>query len=379
MFQVRPYCAYTPLMMSRFATLFTKLRPAWLLIAAASLVPALLNAVTSYLSARFAGRASADWSALAFAALLWMVFGLLTLIPYALAQRYPLRRETLGRSVAAHCTGASLFWLGWTLMGGVLGLLLRVRSTRDPLPRYFVTAMLSNLTLCVFVYFTVLGCIFAFSYYQEAREREAQQARLAAQLAEARLSALRMQLNPHFLFNSLNAIAVLVRDQNTRDASRMLELLGGVLRQVLQSKTRQEVTLDEELRFIEKYLAIEQVRFSDRLQVRWSVEDSVRDALAPEFVLQPLVENAIRHGVAKRGAAGLIDITARASDNEVVLSIQDDGPGYHPVAEAGVGLANTRARLATLFGEAGQLQVVNAEGGGAIATVRFPMRRRSDG
>ncbi len=177
----------------------------------------------------------------------------------------------------------------------------------------------------------------------------------------------------------LNAIAVLVRDQNTRDASRMLELLGGVLRQVLQGETRQEVTLDEELRFIEKYLAIEQVRFSDRLQVQWFIEPAVRDALAPEFILQPLVENAIRHGVAKRGEAGLIDITARESDGEVVLSVRDDGPGYHPISDAGVGLANTRARLATLFGETGQLEVVNAEGGGATATVRFPLRRRGDG
>src|SRR5262245_21078696 len=185
-----------------------------------------------------------------------------------------------------------------------------------------------------------------------------------------------MQLNPHFLFNSLNAIAVLVRDQNTRDASRMLELLGGVLRQVLQSEARQEVTLDEELRFIEKYLAIEQVRFSDRLQVRWSIESAVRDALVPEFILQPLVENDIRHGVAKRSEAGLIEITARESASEVALSIQDNGPGYHPVSDSGVGLANTRARLSTLFGETGQLEVAGAEGGGTITTLRFPLRRR---
>jgi hypothetical protein len=130
-------------MMSRFATLFTKLRPAWLLIAAASIVPALLNAVTLYLSARFAGRASADWSALAFTALLWMVFGLLTLIPYALAQRYPLRRETLGRSVAAHCAGAPLFWLGWTLMGGVLGLLLQSKTRQE-------VTLDSEISICAF-------------------------------------------------------------------------------------------------------------------------------------------------------------------------------------------------------------------------------------
>ena len=137
------------------------------------------------------------------------------------------------------------------------------------------------------------------------------------------------------------------------------------------------IPLDEELQFIEKYL--EQVRFSDRLQVRWSIASEVRDALVPEFILQPLVENAIRHGIAKGAEAGLIEITACESDSEVVLSIQDNGPGYHPMSDAGVGLANMRARLATLFGETGRLEVVNAEGDGATATVLFPLRRRGDG
>jgi LytS/YehU family sensor histidine kinase len=183
-----------------------------------------------------------------------------------------------------------------------------------------------------------------------------------------------MQLNPHFLFNSLNAITVLVRDQNTRDASRMLELLSGVLRQVLQSEKRQEVTLNEELQFIEKYLAIEQVRFSDRLEVRWSIDVNVRDALVPEFILQPLVENAVRHGVAKRSEAGLIEITGRESDGRLVVSVRDNGPGYVAASDAGLGLANTRARLETLFGDAGQLEVLNCDTGGTIATLRFPSK-----
>jgi len=366
-------------MVSRFRNIVSRSRPYWLLIIAASLVPALLNAFTSYLDSRFGGRGSADWRAVAFAAIFWLSFGLLTPLPYALARRYPFRSEAMGRTVAAHLFGALGLCITWTSLSVLAALLLNRQSPQEPLRRYYVSWLLTNLPWSVFLYFTLLGCVYAFSYYREARERESQQARLAAQLAEARLGALRMQLNPHFLFNSLNAIAVLVRDQNTRDASRMLELLSGVLRQVLQSKARQEVTLDEELRFIEKYLAIEQVRFSDRLQVRWFVEDAVRDALTPEFILQPLVENAIRHGVAKRGAAGRIDITARASSSDLVLSVQDDGPGYYPTSETGIGLTNTRARLATLFGEAGQLQVVNVEGGGALATVRFPLRRQGDG
>src|SRR5205085_2131212 len=243
-----------------------------------------------------------------------------------------------------------------------------------PLPRAYAGWVVTSLPWSVFMYFAVLGCVYAVTYFLEAREREMQQARLAAQLADARLGALRMQLNPHFLFNSLNALAVLVRDQNTRDASHMLELLGGVLRQVLHGEKRQEVTLAEELRFIEQYLAIEQVRFSDRLQVRWSIEPNVGNALVPEFILQPLVENAIRHGVSQRGEAGLIEMTGLESDGKLVLSVRDNGPGYFAESAIGVGLANTRARLETLFGDAARLDVLNAEGGGTIATGRFPGR-----
>jgi two-component system, LytTR family, sensor kinase len=352
-------------------------RPFWLLIAAASLVPALLSAFTSYMNLRFGLRGGADWGEVIFAGGQWLFLGALTPITYVLARRYPLKREAaIGRAVAAHFAGALALCIGWTSLNVLLALLLKRYSAQGNFLRSYVGWILTSLPWSVFMYFTIMGCIFAFTYYREARERESQQARLAAQLAEARLGALRMQLNPHFLFNSLNAITVLVRDQNTHDASRMLELLSGVLRQVLQSEKRHEVTLDEELRFIKQYLMIEQVRFSDRLQVRWSIEPTVRDALVPGFILQPLVENAVRHGVAKRSHVGMIEVTARASDDNLVLSVRDNGPGYRPSSDAGVGLANTRARLETLFGETGQLQVVQAEGGsGTIASLRFPLRR----
>ncbi len=352
-------------------------RPYWLLIAGASLVPAVLGAFTSYLNSRLV-RGSVDWTAVAFSAALWLIFGALTPIAYVLARRYPLRRERIARTVIAHIAGALVLCILWTSLGVLLAQVLIRRPRQEPLLVYYFSWILTNLPWSVFLYFTVLGCVFAFTYYREARERESQQSRLAAQLAEARLGALRMQLHPHFLFNSLNAITVLVRDQNTRDASRMLELLSGVLRQVLQSEQRQHVTLDEELQFLEKYLAIEQVRFPDRLQVRWSIEPAVRAALVPEFILQPLVENAVRHGIAKSSDAGTIEVAACQSHGSLILSVQDNGPGYRPESNSGVGLANTRARLVTLFGEAGQLQLRNNDGGGTLATLRFPLRQRPD-
>lgn len=361
-------------MTSRSNSSVVRSRPYWLLIAAATLVPALLNASTTYLNTRFL-RGSADWRAVAFAAILWLAFGALTPIPYVLARRYPISREKNFASIVVHLGGALALCFAWTSAGVLLALPLNRRPPQEAFLRYYLSWTLANLPWSVFLYFTVLGSIFAFTYYREARERESQQARLAAQLAEARLGALRMQLNPHFLFNSLNAITVLVRDQKTRDASRMLELLSGVLRQVLQNEKRQQVTLEDELRFTEQYLAIEQVRFSDRLQVHWQIEPDLRDALVPEFILQPLVENAIRHGVAKHSEAGLIEITVRGANGDLVLTVADNGPGYQPTSNAGVGISNTRARLKTLFGDAGQLEIHNGVGSGTMAMVRFPMKR----
>lgn len=360
-------------MPSRFFNGVTRARPYWLLISIACLVPATLNVFTTYLNARL-GRGTVDWGAITFSGTLWLSFGVLSPITYILARRFPLRRNGIGRTVAAHLGGALVLCFAWTTIGVLLAFVLNSRPRQETFSRYFSSWLLVNLPWSVFLYFAVLGCVFAFTYYREARERESHEARLAAQLAEAKLSALRMQLNPHFLFNSLNAITVLVRDHKVQEASRMLELLSGVLRQVLHSEERQEVTLDEELRFIDQYLAIEQVRFSDRLQVKRVIDPAVRDVTVPGFILQPLVENAVRHGVAKRSHSGLIELRARESNGDLVLSVHDNGPGYSPGPNVGVGLANTRARLETLFGEAGELRVVNDDGG-TIALVRFPLKR----
>jgi LytS/YehU family sensor histidine kinase len=183
-----------------------------------------------------------------------------------------------------------------------------------------------------------------------------------------------MQLNPHFLFNSLNAVSVLVREQNTRAAARMLELLGDMLRQVLRTDQPHQVSLAEELRFVEQYLAIEQVRFSDRLRVEWRIEERARGALVPAFVLQPLVENAIRHGVAKRADAGRVEIQAEIAGDRLRLSVRDDGAGVDERTAEGVGLSNTRERLRTLYGEEADLTLHSVAEGGSEAVVTLPFR-----
>ncbi len=154
----------------------------------------------------------------------------------------------------------------------------------------------------------------------------------------------------------------------------MLELLSDVLREVLRTDEAHETALSHELEFLERYLAIEQIRFSDRLRPRIDIDPAITQAAVPRFLLQPLVENALRHGIAHRLGGGLVQVSAHREGKHLVLTVRDDGPGLQttPDSVSGVGLSNTRARLAALYGSDGTLEVANAEGGGVISTVRLP-------
>jgi LytS/YehU family sensor histidine kinase len=220
----------------------------------------------------------------------------------------------------------------------------------------------------------MLGCVYAYQYFVEARAREAEASRLAALLSASRLDALRMQLNPHFLFNSLNTVLVLVRDKDTALAARMLELIADVLRQVLDTRRPHEVPLADELRFVERYLAIEQVRFSDRLRVDWAIENRALAALVPDLIMQPLVENAIRHGVARRADQGTLTISAQVAGDSLELSVRDDGAGMEQSEPEGIGLSNTKERLQTLYGEVASVTMTRPATGGTEVALRLPYR-----
>lgn len=348
-------------------------RRPWLLLSAACIVPAILDSLQAYLKGRFGEQGAANWRWVAWQGGEWLILGALIPITYVLGRRFPLRQPHLVRHLMVHAGGALLLCIGWASIGIAFGTLL------DTVPAQLVSWMLTTLPWGVFMYFTTLGCVLAVEYFIEAREREAQAARLAAQVAEARLAALRMQFNPHFLFNSLNALLVLVRDRDTVNAERMLELLSEVLRQVLRADSRQEVRLEEELRFLDDYLAVEQIRFSDRLKIVHAVDRRLSDAVVPQFILQPLVENALRHGIGRSMAGGTIEIGARLEGEELVLWVSDDGAGMAAVPNAsGVGLRNTRERLATLYGAGALLELAPRPGGGAVAQLRMPYRRTTD-
>jgi LytS/YehU family sensor histidine kinase len=226
------------------------------------------------------------------------------------------------------------------------------------------------------VYLCVVGIEHASRYFIEARERDVQVARLSEQLAGARFAALQAQVNPHFLFNTLNTIAVLVRD-NERDAAvRIVEQLSEVLRASLSSHRENEVTLGEELELVRQYVAIEQARFSDRLRPEFNIDDSLLTAMVPGFSVQTLVENAIRHGIAKQPDAGRLIVSARKDGDMLEITVVDDGVGIDPdaVLPEGHGIANTQERLRALYGAKATLEVVRRAEGGTIATLRVPFR-----
>jgi two-component system LytT family sensor kinase len=227
------------------------------------------------------------------------------------------------------------------------------------------------------VYMVVLGAGLARNYIvrnkarlDEARRLQAEAAELHAQLADARLNALRTQLNPHFLFNTLNAISTLV-EEDPRGVRRMIARLGDLLRHTLEGD-EQEIPLARELEMLRQYLDIMEVRFQGKLEVSIETEASLDDALVPNLVLQPLVENAFRHGLAPMQTVGRVAVRVVRDDGDLVLTVRDNGRGpANPVRE-GVGLTNTRARLTQLYGTRQRLALTAAEGGGALVEVRFP-------
>jgi len=226
------------------------------------------------------------------------------------------------------------------------------------------------------LFWGVLAAGFARDYFFRFRARERETAQLQTQLAEAKLSALHAQLNPHFLFNTLNAVSSLV-ERDPRGVRRMIARLSELLRYTLDGGNEHEVPLSQELSFLERYLEIMQIRFQDKLEIDMQIGDDARNALVPSLILQPLVENAVKHGVDKIAAPGKIGIRARREVDQLVLTVTDNGPGPAKIArldDAGVGLANTRQRLEQLYGSAQSLTLTDAPDGGTIARIVIPFR-----
>jgi len=278
-----------------------------------------------------------------------------------------------------------LVLLGLAIATTVDSLLRMTRSHWLPRPpgRRFEPGLFDNVVRFEFlddfmIYLAVLGAAIARDYFrryqtrlEETRRLSAEAVRLQAQLAEARLDALRSQLNPHFLFNTLNAVGALV-ERDPRGVRRMIARLSDLLRYNLEESHEQEITVEREADLLRRYMDIMEVRFQGRLETSIDIDDEVRAALLPNLVLQPLVENAFKHGAtADEAKVARVEVRARRVGNELLLAVSNTGPAPS-VSSNGIGLTNTRNRLRELYGSAQSFELRSGDGGGAIAEIRLP-------
>jgi two-component system LytT family sensor kinase len=314
----------------------------------------------------------------------WYVPAAITPLVFRLSHRFRLDAGHWVRGIGVHVLAAVAFSVFHAAcMIGLRALLWpgMYRSPSVPWSTYVQRMYLPNLDWTLMTYSTIAGLSYALGYQRESQARAVKTANLEARLAEARLKTLEAELHPHFLFNTLHAISTLIHVQPDA-ADRMISRLSDLLRITFARSGAARVALQEELEFLQKYLEIEQTRFQDRLSVSYDIDPDTLDAEVPRMILQPLVENAIKHGVAPRNAPGRIRIVAARDGESLRLEVADNGVGLSGSARAklhgGVGLSNTRDRLECLYGAAHQLLFLET-GEGLTVQMQFPFSRLAAG
>ena len=296
----------------------------------------------------------------------WVVF--IPLILW-LTRRLPLERAKWKRNLSIHLLVSIVITILKLVIVGVVSSSVTWIPSRTVSVSYFHTNL--------FTYWALLGFAHAFDFYRKYRERELKASQLEARLAQTQLQVLKMQLHPHFLFNTLHTISSLMH-KDVEAADRMIAQLSDLLRLTLENVGVQEVSLKQELEFLSSYLEIEQTRFQDRLRIETDIDQEALDALVPNLILQPLVENAIRHGIEPYAVPGKVEIRARSENGRLNLQISDDGPGISDAKPSrineGIGLANTKARLEQLYGAAHRFELNNTDNSGLVVSFSIPFK-----
>jgi len=348
---------------------------------------ALVCATQAYLNYLHSGRplpysqVISGWLVCAY---LWAV---LTPFVFLFAKRFPIANERAARSIALHVFfGLFIALLQLALYVFAHHLLLGNASRPFSAWQQFRGLVLTGFHINLLIYLMLIGFYEAFDYYRRYRERERhasqleiEAAKLETQLTRAQLDALRMQMHPHFLFNTLNSVSVLMQEDVTL-ANEMLLRLSELLRLTLSQNQTQEVTLQQELELLRLYLEIERVRFQDRLQVKIEAAPDTLEARVPNLILQPLVENAIRHAVAPRADETLVIVRSARDDGKLRLQVSDNGDGVSLTTKTtnGIGLANTRTRLEKLYGEDQTFELREVNTGGVQVSLTIPFRTEDE-
>ena len=313
----------------------------------------------------------------------WLLWAGLAPAVFLFTRRFPIDRERWFTNSLLHILACVVLSITHRAIYLIIGWLLHVAAYRDltSIPDLYSSDILFNLPTGFMSYGTIFLVSYVVDYYRRHQEEELKVSRLRTELAqaqlqvtEAQLQALKMQLHPHFLFNTLNSISALL-DEDVEAADQMLARLGDLLRLTLENSGAQQVTLQEELEFLRCYLEIEHVRFHDRLSVNMQIDPETLDARVPNLILQPIVENAIKHGIVSRIAPGEIEIRADREGDLLRLQVKDNGPGLNASTtrtREGLGLANTRARLQQMYGTAHRFEMEDVASGGMQVTLELP-------
>ncbi len=312
----------------------------------------------------------------------WISAALTPLVLWV-SSRYTFGRRNVAVPIVAHVLGATVYLVVFVALRMSLGQITDFTTGKIGHPSWalFRSSVFRYPSDVVWMYGGIVVVSQLWNYYGKFRERELRASRLETQLAQAQLKVLKMQLDPHFLFNTLHSISSLMHE-DVEAADDMLARLSDLLRMSLEDVNEQEVTLKRETEFLDGYLAIQQTRFRDRFNVRVNIDPKSLDALVPNMILQPLVENAVQHGIASRAGAGHLEVRSRLENGTVRLEVIDDGPGPNDETGeglgAGVGLANTRARLQQLYGDAHRFSLSRPDLGGTLVALEIPFRSKSD-
>ena len=321
---------------------------------------------------------SGFWQEMRLPLLNYLIFATFTPIVFQISLRFPIERSNWHGRSAMYVGGAIVFAIAHVVVRMLVYPVVN-EMTKEAFPvgwSLFTRLFLYNvLDDCIAVYLPVVAIAHVLWYYHEFRDRELRTSQLETRLAQAQLKALKSQLQPHFLFNTLHSISTLMLT-NVRAADTMLARLSDLLRMSLDNNTVQETTLNREMQFVTGYLEIEQMRFEDRLTVRCDVHPDTFDARVPHLLLQPLVENAIRHGASRRTEGGEVWITVERQNDNLHIQVGDNGPGFSPnpewKARHGLGLNATRERLQVFYGDRQRLDVRSAPGRGTTVSVLLP-------
>jgi two-component system, LytTR family, sensor kinase len=309
----------------------------------------------------------------------WYVYGLLSLPVVWLTHRLPLEGASRWRASAIHLGCALLFSLGYVVLGALVGLVdSRLAGDAEGYGDLFHALLVRTFPYNLLVYGVIVAVSHALSYYRKYHERTVQALELEKHLTEARLQALLNQLKPHFLFNTLNGIASLMH-LDVDAADKMLVRLSDLLRLTMSHTGAPRTALREEVAFLERYLDIERIRFRNRLEFVIVADDDALEALVPSLMLQPLVENAVRHGIEPHDRKGWVEVRATHEGDRLVVAVSDNGAGMPQggFTREGIGVANTRARLTEFYGTDQKFELVNRPEGGLCVRVTIPFTRKT--